>query len=200
LACAVTPETTVKFAVFDLPDLFLSVKVPQDYVVITRDTVKGQDALEDREIDIAAFQAGFTQAGIYFNAMPDDFRFEYVITSRKTGESAQIGDLSGYDNEALNGVITPENLAEQFRLGGISAAAGPVLRLNGKVYYTIDFQQMREDGNHIYSRQFFTITNGIALNIIYNKYGEPINADDTEQCGKFIEGIVFSRQEGENSA
>lgn len=190
--CAAGPQKAAEPAVFELPELSLSVSLPQEYLVITRDTVKGRETLEARAIDVAAFQAGFIQAGIYLNAMPDDFRFEYVITSRQTGESVRIGDFSGYDEEKLNGIVTPENLAAQFRLGGISAAAGPVLRLNGKVYYTIDFRQTREDGSAVHSRQFFTIVNGIALNIVYNKYSGPINEDDAEQCGKFIEGIVFS--------
>jgi hypothetical protein len=127
--------------------------------------------------------------------MPEDFHSEYVITSHKTAGSAEIGDFAQYGDTELNGIITPEALAQDFALDGTSAAAGPFVRLNGRVFYTIDFAQAREDGSFVYSRQFFTIVNGIAVNIIYNKYGSSLSAEDAELCAKFMEDIVFSETE-----
>jgi hypothetical protein len=191
-SCAAAPQKAVEKAVYDLPELSMRVSLPPEFLVITRDTVQGREALEEREIDIAAFQRDFVPAGIYLNAMPEDFLSEYVITSHKTAGSQEVGDFARYSDAELNGISAPEALAKDFALGGTSASAGPLVRLNGKVFYTIDFAQTREDGSLVYSRQFFTIVNGIAVNIIYNKYGGPISAEDAERCGKFVEDIVFS--------
>jgi hypothetical protein len=178
----------------NLSELYMSISLPPEFLVITRDTVHGAEALEANSIDTVALQSGFISAGIYLNAMPPDFHCEYVISSHKTAESERIGDFAGYGDSELEEIISAGDLAAQFRLGGLDVTAGPVSRINDRPYYTLDFDQgaeAAEDGS-VYSRQFFTIVNGRAVNIIYNKWNEPITEEDAEQQDTIINRIVFS--------
>jgi hypothetical protein len=182
-------EEVVVFNVYNLNELNMSIRLPPEFLVITRDTVHGAEVLEANGLTVEDVQAGFVPAGIYLNAMPEDFHSEYVISSHRTAESERIGDFAGYTESELEEIISPEDLAAQFRLGGLDVTAGPVSRINDRLYYTLDFGQ----DDLIYSRQFFTIANGLAVNIIYNKWDEPITEEDTEQLDIIIKGIVFSK-------
>jgi hypothetical protein len=192
-ACS-SPPAAPKENIVELPALHIKLSLPLDMLVITRDDVLGREALEAGGIDIAACQAEFARAGIYLNAMPEDFLCEYIISSYKTEDSARIGDFANYGDEELAGIVSAEALAEDFRTVGQEASAEPVYKAGGKVYFVLGFRRPESGGGYIYSRQFFTITDGIGLNIIYNRFDAPLDAADTEKQQGFIGAIEFTNE------
>jgi hypothetical protein len=190
-ACKSASVPAPKENIIELPALHMKLTLPLDMLLITRDDVQGREALEAGGIDIAACQAEFAQAGIYLNAMPGDFLSEYIISSYKTEDSVRIGDFANYSDEELAGIVSAEALAEDFRTAGLESSAEPVYKAGGKVYFVLGFKRPRQ-GGYIYSRQFFTISGGIAVNIIYNRFDAPLDSGDLENQQGFIEGIEFA--------
>jgi hypothetical protein len=170
----------------------MRLSLPSEYCVITRDGVTRPELLKNKDIDIAAYQTGFVQSGIYLNAMPPEFDCEYVLTSYNYAGSNQIGDFSRYSEAELSAFMTPEGLAEEYLSMGIDVRPEPSEKINGKVYFVLSFRQPRE-GGFVYIRQYFTIVNGIAINLVYNKFTGSINEDEKLRQRTVVGSIIFTR-------
>jgi hypothetical protein len=190
-ACAST-QPGGGLTAFRFPELKMRISLPSEYCVITRDKVAHPELLKDRDIDIEAYQVSFLQSGIYLNAMPPEFDSEYVLTSFDYEGSKEIGDFSRYSDAELSALITPEALAEEYLAMGIEARPEPIEKINGKVYFILSFRQARE-GGFVYIRQYFTIVNGVAVNLVYNKFTGSINEDEKTRQRTVVESIIFTR-------
>jgi hypothetical protein len=192
-ACAST-QPGGGLTAYRFPELKMRLSLPSEYCVITRDKVVRAELLREKGIDIEAYQAGFVQSGIYLNAMPPEFDSEYVLTSFDYEGSNQIGDFSRYSDAELSALITPEALAEEYLAMGIEARPEPTEKINGKVYFIMSFRQPRtEGGGFVYIRQYFTIVNGVAVNLVYNKFTGSINEDEKVRQRTVVESIIFTR-------
>jgi hypothetical protein len=171
----------------------MRLSLPSEYSVITREKTTHPELLRARGVDIEAHQAGFVQSGIYLNAMPPEFDCEYVLTSFDYEGSNQVGDFSRYSDEELAGLVSPEALAEEYQAMGIDARSEPIEKINNTVYFILTFRQSRTEGGFIYTRQYFTIVNGIAVNLVYNKFSGSINDDEKARQRTVVASIVFDR-------
>ena len=175
-------ETT--YRTYDLSDIDMSVKMPEDINIITREEINAP-LLSEMEIDSETIIDSFIQSGIHLNAFDDDFNYEIVISEQDPGDSLDYNLVSDQDIENLE-----DDFKEIFESNGAELTGYEVY--NSDVCRYAKIQITYGDPSYPFDAlEYYTVQDGVGVAITLTSYSDELSANQEEMLKNMVDSIVF---------
>ena len=179
-----------------VPELDLSIDIPDDYMVFTRNISPISDIalqLEEYGVPLEEVLAAMETQHLYLDAISDDGLTEISLISNDVENSPELKNLDESTIEGLIEALSSGDAIEDFSnesnavmLDNIQTEEFEKEMINNVLYITYNLTGKQNDVE-IYSRNYFTITRNHALTIRFMSYNEI-----TPSQNKIIDNIVHS--------
>ena len=190
----------------------LFITIPDTYKVLTRDFEDNDPFLTDNQIDPDALRETFEQGEIYLNALSTlDYQKEVAISWQPHEETKDIQSLKTLSELELSTI--EKTLDEPIIQNSVTLTYDSHTReeINGILFFraigkSTDSTDSADSVCNLI--QYYTVLEGKALNITYNSYDGPIDAQTAAEFDSIVKTIRFTdaatisaaQQEQENTA
>ena len=154
---------------YTIDELKMSIKVPKEYIVITRDTEREDESFASLSLDYDETMTAFSTANIYMQALSDDAVLKVTLTSISDDNSKAINNYSDLSATERKQVL------DAF-MQNSSYTSGKELPRNGTIYFDMALTQQTEEST-IYCYQCHTVVNGLNINLTLQKGEVELTAD-----------------------
>ena len=167
-----------------LPEVGITITVPDDYYILTRDVSASDPVLS---------LVGFTQSeavaflennGMYLNAMSPDGMNEIVVTM--TGNPIQ--DMNKIPDSMLDAFR--DNLKEMFENIGVSVDSMEVYRHDPAKFLVFHISQDSDFGK-VYGVEYSTIYDNKTVNLTFHSYDGAVSAEEEKLIKTVVDSMVF---------
>lgn len=170
--------------IYQLDALDMSVEMPSDYVVFTRDISAEDPNLDAYGLSKADMETLMEERSIYLNAWDEDINFEIIVTMT----DSSLDDFNLYGNTELN------TLASSLKAGyaGSSAAVSSfdIYQHEQAKFIRIYFNQPGDYGT-VFSLQYYTVYNNQAINIAMHAYSGTIDSSRELILKRIVDSVHF---------
>ena len=173
--------------IYNIDELGLSVKIPKEYTVVTRNTDKGDSAFSELSLSYDDLE----KADIYLQAMSDDKLLKVNLSANKNEDSKKINNYADL-NEAQR-----QDALENF-LTDKSYTSGVEIKRDEIIYFDFKFSRSSQSGT-IYGYQCHTIVNGLFINLTLEKYTEDLTADEIRIITNIANSVDFKTINHQNN-
>ena len=164
-------------------DFKMNVKVPKNYLVITRDSSSGDPAFSELGLDYNETLTAFRAADIYLRAYDPDGVFTLSLTVITNDQSKAINNYSELSDADRKVIL--DNLQAQ---SAVSSAS--VVKRGSFVYF--DTSRTSADGSDtLYISQCNTIVNGLQIDISIQKPSEEVTAEEAKVLTNLASSLSF---------
>jgi len=170
---------------YTLDDLYMQISVPEGLAVFTRDISDDDPNLAALGLQKQSLQKLYNDNSIYLNAIAMDISHELVITKTTNEDVQKIFNFNLYNDDKI--FETETSLREEYSKIGYDVTSFTTYQGPTAKYVILDFTQL-VNGVTVYSRQFYTIYNGLAINITLHSYSGEV----TSELGNELQGVVDS--------
>ena len=177
LAFAVHAADTVNVR---LDDLGLSLDVPSDCSIFTRDMSPDDPALEEKGIDFTELQELLTDGNIYLNLLNDDPAFESLVTMQANA----VESMSIFDDDMLEALKEP--LAQEYESAG--------MKVSSVDYFTTDQTVLFRTEGSINTTQvlvYYTVHNHQAISMVLRYEGDAIPEEYRTAMQAMVDSVRF---------
>ncbi|MDL2225509.1 hypothetical protein LJC20_04855 [Eubacteriales bacterium OttesenSCG-928-M02] len=175
-----------------LSDLTLSVKLPQDILVITASDIHAPYGLNP-DFDLEAHRAWMAEYDILlhgFYASPQDASREILVIATEDDHTRYVIDFSLLSAEEFQAYLTDfENLSRS----NTTVTMLPTYTSGAAKYIVADFIQTASDATR-YSRQYYTVHEAKAVSFFLDAYDAPIDDYDLELLRYTVDQVSFSKR------
>lgn len=180
---------------YHLEDLGLSVKIPLDYSVITRDTPSNAAIFSELGISHSTLMDQFETSGIYLNAISDTLSEEIVITNMKN-DLTNFGLLS---DTVLSTFAT--TLINEYANRGVEVSKHDIYQHSQAKFIRVYWY---DDATSAYGLQYYTIYDGNAMNFTIRSYDGVISSKEEVTIKNIVDSVKYDNappidDEGENT-
>ena len=176
---------------YEIDDLDLSVKIPKEYIVITRTTERDNSAFSTLSLSYNETMTAFQNADIYLQAISEEKLLKIDLTAAKTDNSKKINNYSDMSSAQRREVLNAF-LSEKLYTSGVE------LKHNDIIYFDFRFARSTDAGT-VYGYQCHTVVNGMNINLTLQKNAEDLTADEIKIITNIANSIDFEniRQKGD---
>ena len=191
---------------YDLPELFISVEAPEDWLVMTQDASTNEDAADFLGVGSDTLVDDLKQSYIYINFLKRDISAEIFINMIQEENSEKVISINGYTEKQLDNFAKElmgmnigdiEEAAEDISFQGVMAEDIEWLDYEIYQHSQVVFIKLHYnkylDGIAIPTVQYSTIQNGQTINISISSYTGEVS-ESLEQTGKNIVDSVYFTQ------
>lgn len=164
-----------------IPDLDLSLTVPADYGILSRDMPANDPLLSEFGFTYTDVMDYFNEAGIYLNLIAPDYIDEILVTKAVS----YTNDLSELGDNSIMAVLGPL-LEDAYQEAGAKVSSYDVYHSNNLTFLRIRFFVEKDS---VYGLQYHTAYNGNALNFTYRSYGSPLTPSEEEIIQDLVDSI-----------
>lgn len=170
---------------YTIDELDMSIKIPKEYTVITRDTERENEAFSTLSLDYDETMTAFSAANIYMQAVSEDALLKVTLTSISDDNSKAINNYSDLS------LTERQQVLDAFMLSG-SYTSGKEIKHNGVIFFDMALTQQTED-SAIYCYQCHTVVNGLNINLTLQKDEEELTADEIKIVTNMANTIKFDK-------
>ena len=171
--------------VYRFDDFAMSVRVPKNYYVITRDSARGDEAFSALGLNYDETLTAFHAADIYLRAYDPDGVFQLSLTVISTEQSKSVNNYSDLSDSERKAIL--DGFAAQPSVG--SAAE---IKHGGNIFF--DTERTSElEGETLYINQCNTVINGLQIDISLQKPAESILADEAKVLTNLASSMSFDK-------
>lgn len=181
-------ETTTYY----LDELEMSIDIPADLIVFTRDTAPDDPNLVLYDIDWETLLGHYKSNDIYLNVVSENLSYEIIITMQPGVEYGEWYDLSEYSDDELF-EISSELIASYADVGVIVKDWEPYNHLQAKFLKV--HAEMNDENGMLYLLQYNTLINKKFISINLRSYDEDIILDMDGALTMMVDSISFTGQE-----
>ena len=164
-------------------DLGMTVKIPKNYYVITRDSSRDDEVFQTMSMDYDETITAFKAANIYLRAYDPDGAFQISMTVSSDDQSRSINNYSDLDEAERKGIL--EVLTAES-----TVSAATEVKHGGNIFF--DTSRTAEmDGAPLYINQCNTIINGLQIDLSMQKQDEEIVADEAKVLTNIASALEF---------
>lgn len=167
---------------YHLEDLGLSVRIPLDYSVITRDTPSNAAIFSELGISHSTLMDQFETSGIYLNAISDTLSEEIVVTNMKNS----LTNFALVSDTSLNAFASA--LVNEYTELGIEVSKYDIYQHTQAKFIRVYFI---DDANSTYGLQYYTIYNGNAMNFTMRSYEGSLSYRQENVIKTIVDSIVY---------
>ncbi len=170
---------------YTFSDIKMSIKIPRDYITITKDFSRDEQAFETLDLDYDETITAFKSAGIYLQAYDENKITKITLTVASDDDSKKINNYSDITATQRQQIIDAF-LEDETYLTGVEKKHG------GNIF--LDFTLKNEDNDKtLYASQCNTVINGMNINLTMQKSGESFDNDDNKVLDSIAESISFDK-------
>lgn len=176
---------------YSFDDLGMSVGIPRDLYVITRDSSPDDPVFETLKLDYDEVIAGFKSADVYLRAYDSQGLYQISLTVSSDDNSRSI---NSYDelSEASRKTI------QQNLLSDTSVSSAVEVKHGDRIFFDTS-RQTTLDKKTVYINQCNTIANGMQVDISLQKPNEAILPDEATVLTDIASSLDFVQQRGQGS-
>ena len=164
-------------------DLGMTVKIPKNYYVITRDSSRDDEVFQTLSMDYDETITAFKAANIYLRAYDPDGVFQISLTVSSDDQSKSINNYSELDEAERKGIL--EVLTAES-----TVSAATEIKHGGNIFFDTS-RSSEMDGTVIYINQCNTIINGLQIDLSMQKQEEEIVADEAKVLTNIASALEF---------
>lgn len=166
-----------------MDELGMSIKIPKEYTVITRESEREDEAFSTLELDFDETMTAFSAAHIYLQAVSDEQILKVTLTMTTDENAKTINNYSQLSAAQRVAVLDAFLESDNYQ-------SGVEIKHNGNIYFDFAFTQNNSD-NAVYGYQCHTVINGMNLNLTLQKSEEELTADEIKVVTNMANSIKF---------
>ena len=164
-------------------DFGMSVKVPKEFYVITRNTSRGDNVFEKTGLDYDKTMTEFHAAGIYLRAYEPDNAYQLSMTVTKNESSAAVNNYSDL-TAAQRKSIAETLLADE------SVSSSQEVKRNGIIFFETE-RKLVTEGTTVYIHLDNTIVNGYSIDLSLQKNDNEISSEEAKVLSSMANSLNF---------
>ncbi len=166
-------------------ELKMSVKLPKDYYVITRDSDRSDSVFETLNLGYDETMIAFRNSDIYLRAYDPQQIYWISVIVTKTDESKTINNYSDISASDRKGIL--ENLKQE-----PSVDSAVEVKHNNNIFF--DTSGKTNDGTKpLYFKQSNTVINGMQIDLVLQKYDEEILSEESKALTNVANSLEFDK-------
>ena len=157
IGCVMSLNVFAANTAYEIKELNMSVPVPNDMLVLTRETTKSDSFFSEFGLDYDETMENLTSGNIYLQAVKDDSLLTLTVTMTKTDESEKIGSYSSLSEVELTNIKEALLKDKSYKSASFVESKG-VKYINLSMSYKVDDKTVK-------AQQYNTVINGENINI-----------------------------------
>ena len=180
---------------YKLKDIDLTVTLPEDLVVFTRETTASNPNYDYIDKEALALTADMEQKNIYLYAIDKDNTFDITVIATKAGNSSE--DYNNCSVEELDSIIriNREDLSEisYVTLKNSEVYEHPVTKM---IHYSVENAHESNGLNTVYIEEYDAVYEGFEYSIKLQSYGKQADDSTLETFKQMVDTLDFSKLSG----
>ena len=168
---------------YDLPNLKMTVYIPEEYVTFTRDRMEVSD-LNAYGLTKDGFLPLMEERNIYLNAWDTTVTHELVVTMIES----PLNDFGAFDDSTLE--IMASSCAAEYEKVGVKCVKSEIYQNSQTKYIKIYISQPSGDLT-VYGLQYYTVYDGKAINFTLHSYSGQINTSQEKMLKEMVDSTKF---------
>lgn len=170
---------------YEMDELGMSIKIPKEYYVITRESTEQDAVFADLGLDYNDTMTAFSAADIYLQAISEDRLLKVTLSMNSNENSKAINNYSQL-TEAQRQTALDTFLSDS------TYTSGKMIKHNGIIFFDLELLQKSQDMT-IYGYQCHTVVNGMDINLTLQKGDEQLTADEIKVVTNIANSIDFDK-------
>lgn len=166
-------------------ELGISIKIPKEYTVITRESEREDAAFTELGLDYDETMTAFAAANIYLQGTSEDGILKITLTKTADENSEALNNYSLLSSSERNQVLDAFLKSDVY-------SSGVVIKHNGNYYLDFYVTQKTQSGV-LYGYQCHTVVNGMNVNLTVQKNNEELTADEVKEITNIANTINFDK-------
>jgi hypothetical protein len=171
---------------YRLDELGMSIEIPSDHVVFTRDIKSNDPNLSAYGLTKNGMYSLMLERNIYLNAWDEDVNYEIIVTM----VDSPLGDYSQLSDTTLSALAS--SLASEYESVGITYLKSEIYQHNQAKFVKIYISQPN-NGSTAYGLQYHTVYDGKAINITLQSYSGKIGSTQEAIIKKIVNSLRFDK-------
>ena len=184
MLCSISIPAFAASDTYELDEVGLTVSIPADYSVITRDTPENSSVFSELDTTKADMMALFEENSIYLDALSPAIDEEILVAMAPN----DINNMSNFNDSLLQQIA--KGVADTYRLMGYEISQYEIYQ-KGTVKYIKFYYTQTKTNTH--SLHYYTIIDNKAINIIMHSYKGSLTAQQEATVKNVIDSIQFKK-------
>jgi hypothetical protein len=173
----------------ELNELYMTIKIPNDWIIFTRNIDDDDENLKLLRIDAQTLKNQYLSKKIFLNAICLNPTNEVVVTMIEGFES--IYNFNEFTEKQLENMANDTINSNETKKAGITYTNYSIYTQKNIKYVVFDLNQQAE-GNIVYGKQYYTVHNGQAISITLQSYNGKITDDFALKHRSIVDSINFT--------
>ena len=179
IGCVMSLNVFAANTAYEIKELNMSIPVPNDMLVLTRETTKSDSFFSEFGLDYDDTMENINSGNIYLQAVKDDSLLTLTVTMTKTDESEKIGSYSSLSEDELTNI-------KEALLKDTSYKSASFTESKGNKYISLSMSY-KVDDKTVKAQQYNTVVNGENINItLQSAPGSKLTKADKETLAGII--------------
>jgi len=187
LAYLSTTAYAAETIIYQLYELDMSIAIPSDYVVFTRDIKADDPNLSTYGLTKNYMTNLMETKNIYLNAWDKDLKFEIIVTMI----DSSLGNFAELSESALNTLAS--STKTEYANAGITLITYEIYQHSQTKFIKIYISQPF-NGSTVYGLQYYTVYNNKAINITMQSYSGKISSSKETILKSIVDSAHFKTE------
>lgn len=184
----ITTALAVESTTYDLEELGVTIDIPNDYIVFTRDTPEDDPNYAAYGLTKESMDELFDQRSIYLNAWDADIQFEIVVTMAESS----FADFSTQSDTVLTALSSSlDDVYEDLGYAFLKADIYP----HRQTKFMKIYAQEKQSNNPVYTLQYNTTCNAQSINITLRSFSGEITEEKEDILRNIVDTVNFQNVE-----
>lgn len=188
----ITPAIAINFKVLPVEEIQANIGIPEDAYVISSNTTSDDLVFEALGIEDGQSVLDINKANnVLLDVIASDLSYEITVTMIEDNGIKKIGDFNLLDHDTLL-KMTEEMKTQYSEQTGATISDVQIHQSEQARYVVMDISKPN-NGIAMYGRQFYTIYNGQAINVVLGELtGNTLDADLGTLVQDVVDNLRFS--------
>jgi len=168
-----------------LPEVKMSIPVPEDYYALTKGMKQVPAALATLGFTVDTVNQLLEQGNYCVDFVSHNLNCDIVVSKA----SGFLPTLAGLSDEMYEYLLTTVN--DQMKLLGITVQKNYVYKAGDMAYLVTLAEMDNANGQRQYNLQYYTESDYVGIGIKFIRYGSPITTADEDLIKKIVDNISF---------
>lgn len=175
---------------YEIPELYLEMDIPMDWIVITRDMDKNAQYIESIGLDPEELMQRFRTDNMYLVAVNGRENCEYSVLGYR---AAGAFDISELDDAKIQKLVKSFDDSAEARSMQMKTESSGTFEAGGRKFISMVFAA-EEDGKTMCSMRYVTIYNGLLINICAVPYDGVLTDGIRSDMDTLVQGFRVTKQ------
>ncbi len=167
-------DVATDMASYTIDELNLTLSIPSDLIVFKRPIAPDDPNLEYFALRQEWLDGYFKEHGIYLDAISKNVNHEILVSMQTSPDIGEMNDFSTVTDDELQSFI--EQYADLYERSDSTYLSSEIYR-NADEAYIKSYSEYYDDNKTVYALNYYTITDGKAINIFLYSYGLPVSPE-----------------------